>query len=407
MPSAQPTSASQLTGHRVAFVGKLAGMSKRDAQLLVREQGGLPLERPEASATLLVLGEHEPLPAFSLVEGLGDAVREAVEAGRIEAVSETELWRRLGLVDLEQNIQRLYTPAMLAELTGVDVSVVRRWHRLGLIRPVREVRRLPYFDFQEVAAARQLAQMLASGMSAQAIRRQLTALAKRLPLAERPLAQLSVILEGSELLLRQGEGLLDSVGQYRFDFGAAEVAPFTALPPVVEAEPEPDPLENSPAALVQAAIDLEDAGDLDGAIEAYRSAAAAAGPSPDVCFRLAELLYRQGDLAASRERYYMAIELDEDLVEARANLGCVLAELNDYELALAAFQGALAFHPDYADVHYHLGRTLDDLGRAGEAETHWRRFLELTPGSPWADEARLRLDAASLEELEEPSLWDE
>ncbi len=404
MPTIQPLS-SQLVGHRVAFVGKLAGMSKRDAQQLVREQGGLPLERPEPTATLLVLGEHEPLPALSLVESLGPPVREAVEAGRIEAVSETELWRRLGLVDLEQNVQRLYTPAMLAELTGVDVSVVRRWHRLGLIRPVREVRRLPYFDFQEVAAARQLAQMLASGMSAQAIRRQLTALAQRLPLAERPLAQLSVILEGSELLLRQGEGLLDAVGQYRFDFGAADALPIKTLPPQTEAEPEPCPLENSPAALVQAAIDLEDAGDLDGAIEAYRSAAAAAGPSPDVCFRLAELLYRQGDLAASRERYYMAIELDEDLVEARANLGCVLAELNDHELAVAAFQGALAFHPDYADVHYQLGRTFDDLGRAGEAEAHWRRFLELAPGSPWADEARLRLDAAAFEE--EPSLWNE
>jgi hypothetical protein len=183
----QPQSA-QLVGQRVAFMGKLAGMSKRDAQQLVREQGGLPLERPDASATLLVLGEHEPLPALSMVEGLAEPVRIAVEAGQIEAVSETELWRRLGLVDLEHNVQRLYTPAMLAELTGVNVSVVRRWHRLGLIRPVREVRRLPYFDFQEVAAARQLAQMLASGMSAQAIRRQLSALAQRMPLAERPLA---------------------------------------------------------------------------------------------------------------------------------------------------------------------------------------------------------------------------
>jgi tetratricopeptide (TPR) repeat protein len=404
MSTLQPLTA-QLVGQRVAFLGKLAGMSKRDAQQLVREQGGLPLERPDASATLLVLGEHEPLPALSVVEGLAGPVREAVEAGQIEAVSETELWRRLGLVDLEHHVQRLYTPAMLAELTGVNVSVVRRWHRLGLIRPVREVRRLPYFDFQEVAAARQLAQMLASGMSAQAIRRQLAALAQRMPLAERPLAQLSVILEGSELLLRQGEGLLDAVGQYRFDFGAADALPIKTLPPAAEAEPEPDPIENSPAALMQAAIDLEDAGDLDGAIEAYRSAAAAAGPSADLCFRLAELLYRQGDLAGSRERYYVAIELDEDLVEARANLGCVLAELNDYELAVAAFQGALAFHPDYADVHYQLGRTLDDLGQSGEAEVHWRRFLELAPGSPWADEARLRLDAAAFDE--EPSLWDE
>jgi len=42
-------------------------------------------------------------------------------------------------------------------------------------------------------------------------------------------------------------------------------------------------------------------------------------------------------------------------------------------------------------VHYHLARTLDDLGRQKEAGAHWRRFIELAPDSPWADEARERL----------------
>ena len=92
---------------------------------------------------------------------------------------------------------------------------------------------------------------------------------------------------------------------------------------------------------------------------------AAGGPSPEICFQLAELLYRLGDVTAARERYYMAIELDEDYVEARANLGCVLAETGQLELAVAAFQGALRYHSDYPDVHYHLARTLDDLGRHG------------------------------------------
>ena len=68
----------------------------------------------------------------------------------------------------------------------------------------------------------------------------------------------------------------------------------------------------------------------------------------------------------------MAIELDEDYVEARSNLGCVLAELGDLELAVAAFEGALALHPDYADAHFHLGRTLDELARHDEAIPHWR-----------------------------------
>jgi tetratricopeptide (TPR) repeat protein len=96
-------------------------------------------------------------------------------------------------------------------------------------------------------------------------------------------------------------------------------------------------------------------------------------------------------LGGARERYYMAIELDEDYVEARANLGCVLAETGQRELAIAAFEGALRYHPDYADAHYHLARTLDDMGHRLTAEQHWRRFLALAPGSPWAAEAAERL----------------
>jgi len=43
-------------------------------------------------------------------------------------------------------------------------------------------------------------------------------------------------------------------------------------------------------------------------------------------------------------------------------------------------------------VHYNLARTLDDLRRHEEANQHWQRFLQLAPNSPWADEARQRLD---------------
>jgi tetratricopeptide (TPR) repeat protein len=140
----------------------------------------------------------------------------------------------------------------------------------------------------------------------------------------------------------------------------------------------PDEFEpTTPGEMVQVACELEDAGQLDLAAEMYRAALVSGGPSADVCFRLAELLYRLGEVPAARERYYMAIELDENYVEARANLGCVLAETGQQELAVAAFEGALAYHDDYPDVHYHLARTLDDLGRAAEATAHWQAFHKL------------------------------
>ncbi len=404
-----------LQDQRIAFVGRLASMARREAAQLVRQHGAVVLERPDASATMIVVGEeHFPLHAAGeLDDGFDDATRRQIDAGEIEVVAETQLWQRLGLVDSQHEVRRLYTPAMLAELLKVPVAVIRRWHRRGLIVPAREVRRLPYFDFQEVATARRLAELLAAGVSPQAIERKLGVLARYLPDVARPLAQLSVIVRGKNILLRQGDGLIEPGGQLRFDFdawpaksalehetaGAAGVAS-AAGEPIARGETKSPPGEppsvifampSTAEQMRRLAAELEEDGQLSAAADMYRAAMAAAGPNPEICFQVAELLYRQGDLNGARERYYAAIELDEDYVEARANLGCVLAETGQRELAVAAFEGALRYHPDYADVHYHLARTLDEMMRRVEAETHWQAFLLQAPDSPWAEEARARL----------------
>jgi tetratricopeptide (TPR) repeat protein len=387
-------------GRRVAFVGKLGSMPRREAQQLVRAGEGSVVERLDASVDLVIVGESELLSAGGVIDDVfDDALRERVATGELEVVTETELWQRLGLVEGQQSVRRLYTPAMLAELLKVPVAVIRRWHRRGLIVPAREVRRLPYFDFQEVANARRLAELLAAGVSPAAIERKLAALAQSVPGVQRPLAQLSVIVEGKQLLLRQGDGLVDPQGQLRFDFGAladaaAEMPPADDRPEEILSLPAchgDAVLAGSPDEMISLAAELEDIGHLEAAADLYRASMAAAGPTAEACFRLAELLYQRGDLPAARERYYVAIEIDEDYVEARANLGCVLAETGELELAVAAFEGALRYHDEYPDVHYHLARTLDELGRASDADLHWAAFLELAPDSPWAEEAFERL----------------
>ncbi|MDZ4820064.1 MAG: tetratricopeptide repeat protein [Planctomycetota bacterium] len=405
-PTNEPRFEPRLNGFRIALVGRLSSMSRRDAQQLIREHGGTPVDKPDGSTHLAVVGDDQ-LPLLSdLMVGraddlLDEAALLAVQRGELKVIGETELWHRLGLVDSEVHIQRLYTPAMLADLLGIKVEIIRRWHRRGLIKPVREVRRLPYFDFQEVSTARRLAELLAEGISPGDLEKRLAQWADTLPDVQRPLSQLAVIVRGRHLLLKQGEGLIAPNGQRWFEFSDELPGNTNSFGPLDELSERQTilPLGDSPAkeamthqappeVLVDMAERMEDEGDLHAAADLYRTALAAGGPDASISFALAELLYRLGDVAAARERYFGAIELDEGYVEARANLGCLLAETGQAELAVAAFFGALKYHPDYADVHFHLARSLDELGRRKEALHHWRTFLRLAPDSPWGDEVR-------------------
>ena len=393
--SLQLEQAQPIAGKRIAFVGKLGGMNRKEARELVKRHGGVMAEKPDRTVQIIVLGaDANPLEEPAIL--LEDWAIENKKMGQLDVIDETQFWQSLGLFDTALDVDQLYTPAMLAGLLGVPLATIRRWHRRGLITPTRQVKKLPYFDFQEVASARRIAQLIASGATPSAIETKLSRLAQLYPNLNRPLTQLSVIVEGRNVLLRQGEGLIEPNGQRRIDFDSLsadqdenESAKLISLDQVAE-ERELEEL-NTPSEFIKMAIAHEDADDPQSATEVYRAMSLAFGPSPDVSFRIAELLYQLNDLSGARERYYMAVELDETFVEARASLGCVLVELGEKQLALSAFQGALEHHADYPDVHFHLARLLDEMDLEPQATFHWQTFLDLAPKSPWADEARIRL----------------
>lgn len=314
--------------------------------------------------------------------------------------------------------KQLYTPAMLAEILGLSVRVIRRWVRAGLLQASREVHQLPYFDFSQLATARQLARWMQQGATVQSIQQQLQLLRRRaeqrlvdhdLRPEELTIENLPITADGKRLVLRSGDYFLEASGQLRFGFEStiaeeqiegAAVVPFhrhkeLLFPSATAFESQTHPSATSSQLSLQqmldAALAAEDSDDLPSAIDWCRAAMAAYGVNAEVCFQTAELLYRSGDLHGARERYFVALEVDPTLVEARANLGCVLAECGELELAVAAFEGTLEQYADYADVHFHLARTLEDLGQTAGAIEHWRQFLLLAPASPWAEEATDRL----------------
>jgi tetratricopeptide (TPR) repeat protein len=254
---------------------------------------------------------------------------------------------------------------------------------------------------------RQLVRLLEAGLSLRDIDTKLAGLSPGGAVEAARMAE-RIVTDGRRLSIFHNDRLMGAGGQLQLGFythgltpadakteqpGVATVS-ITALLSADETLADDSRDLASVTDLLDLAADLEAAGALSEAAEALRAVLQAQGPTAQVVFMLAELLYLVGDLTAARERYYAAVELDADHLEARSSLGCVLAELGEHELALAALDGVLRQQPDYADAHWHMASVLHDVGQKLDSQRHLRTFLALAPESPWATMAKERLCAA-------------
>jgi len=368
----------------VYFLGKLSGTNRKEVAEIVRLASGKIASRLTADVDLVVVGDENILKQdWNLWNDQLDAeTREAFEKGMLTIISETRFWELYGGEkygnQTTEPVQMLYTPSMLAKLTGLPLPILRRLQRERLIAPIRQVFRLCYFDKEAILPLKIMQNMIEAGLSIPSAIDRLRKIRRYKP------ENLSTVhLEGKDLVFTTTEGNVDQNGQRRFPFveelGLVHVPKSFDPMAILNSIFEPDMESNDPVVLCEAACELEARGNLEGAADLYRAALVAGGANPQINFQLAEILYRLGDLSAARERYFSAIELDEHFVEARANLGCVLAELDRDDLAAAAFRGALKLHPDYAEVRFHLGMLLKRQERFDEAEEQFQLFKELTP----------------------------
>lgn len=408
-----------LRGERLAFTGILASMTHGQASELVSVHGGETMQHVGRSTTMLVIGEEGwPLEEDGAPSGKLQHAVELINQGvPLRLVKESEWLRLLGLEQRERDVHRLFTPAMLQQKLGIPVGVVRRWERLGLIKAVQQVHRLPYFDFQEVSGVRRLKELLQAGISRGRIEASLISLQALFPSLERPLARLELLARHEHILCRDGRSLVDlRNGQRVFDF---EGGSRRELPSVSGGEMErlDGSSSDKPATIPLArwkirgcgdhdsafsgaenwferGCDLLDMNEVDGAIEAFRMALMDTPDDPEIHFHLADALFRQGRIEASLERYHMAVEQDHDFIEAWTQLGCIRHQLGDLAGAEAAFDIALDAHPEYPDAIYHKAAALAARGRTQEAVQLWQKYLAFDNQGSWADAAREQIACA-------------
>lgn len=401
---------------KLCFCGKLAGMSRKEAETLARGAGAVVSPAPRGDLNLIVIGEAAPLGKTwgELRDSFDEELRDAFESGRLETITETTFWQWLGLHPEREGASPLYTPAALAELIGVTASAIRYWYRLGFLKSENRVGKLPYFAFEEILAAKHLKALSEAGSSPRQIARAIERLQKKFPHDERVLLHMDPTSDPKRILYADGTSLLDSGGQSFFDFDRADPAPspdtiprlddaFLTGDETADTVSVPDALSGlscheqdetvrrKVVDLCQEAWQREEAGDLEGAAASCRAALLLGGPDTDISFQLAELLAALGQTQAARERYYAVLEADGRHLEAMTGLARLLDRLGERPDAAELYQAALEIDPRYIEIHYHLGELLVRMGEPARAEEHLLLFKSAAPDSLLAESADLLL----------------
>ncbi len=388
-----------LQGERLSFTGTLASMTHRQAMDLAEQQGAVTTHSVSKQTTMLVVGEEgwplerDGTPSLKL----RDITEWRQQGLDIKVLQESEWLHLLGLEERRREVHRLLTPAMLSQSLKVSVGLIRHWERIGLIKPVKKVYRLPYFDFQEVACVRRLSELLQAGVSQHELEGSLSRLQAMMPGTEHSLAQLTLLARDHHVVIRDEAGLIEPLSQQRlFDFDP-QISDDVATPTndaVTVPLSAPAPLSLSTNDWLERGSHLLEENRLTDAVEAFRCALMSDPSNPETHLHLAEALYRSGNLNGAFERFHVAVELDQQYLEAWMQLGCIAAELGQTQSALDAFDIALQSHADYPDAHFQKAELLHRLNRTAEAIPHWQAYLTQDQRGPWADVARQRLEVA-------------
>jgi tetratricopeptide (TPR) repeat protein len=335
-------------------------MKRADAFALVRERGGQPREGITKRTDVLIVGEFGwPLiddgrPSNSLAQARSYGIPVASERQFLE-------WLGKALPDEQA---KTYTADQLAALSKLPASVLEQLAMFGLIEP-----KDGHYGFRDLAAARQIAGLLGSGVALSVITRSLHEIRKWLPEAQ--LSNLRMFPESSDrILIEQMQGRTDKTGQFM-------------LP--VEAQ------SDDADALFEAAQAADESQDTATAERLYRRLLKVDPTDAAGRYNLANLLRAGGRTVEAEALYREAVKADPDFAEAWYNLADMLDEGGRSTEAIAALQAAIEANPDYADAVFNLALLQQKLERHQDAAAGWKRYLKLDPDSPWAARAKRAL----------------
>jgi tetratricopeptide (TPR) repeat protein len=274
-----------------------------------------------------------------------------------------------------------YSRQDVLRILQISSRQLQGWERAGLIVSQQT------YSFQDLGQLRTLRALREEAVPAASIRHSISAMKAVAGMAN-PLLEATVVRTGTtRLAFRHLGAMVDPIRrQLLFDFeraGAKEARPEPA-----SLRPRAGELQQRQQVLFLAAVQAEEAGDRQKAIQLYEEIIAADGTYAAAYINLGTIHFHLRQYGRAEELYRHATEVDPDYVLAFFDLGNVLDELERPEESIAAYQQAVMLAPRYGDAHYNLALAYERKGALRHALRHWQTYVRLDRSGPWADHAR-------------------
>jgi hypothetical protein len=343
-------------------------MKRAQAFALVRTRGGVPRSTVTKQTVVLIVGQ---LGWPRLADGRSTSSLAQARSYGVPIASERQFLEWIGRLVPSPQVKS-YTPAELVALSKLPPEVVDQLAMFGLIEP-----RGGLYGFSDLAAARQIARLLVSGIALSRIIRSLIEIQRWLP--DAGLSNLRIFPESSDrILIEQSFGRTDATGQF--------VLPI-------------DGQGGNPDLLFAQAQAHEDANETAAAERLYRRVMMMDPTNAVAAFKVGNLLRLAGRKIEAQAAFWTSLKADPTFAQAWYNLADLLEDEGRSAAAIEHLRRAIAADQAYADPVFNLALLLQKLGYHSEAAIWWRRYLELDGVSLWSVRARRALKWCELQSV--------
>lgn len=304
----------------------------------------------------------------------------------------------------------------VARLFDLPEGKLRYWSQTGFLTASARDRGRMYYTFRDLIAVKIAKELLDAGLPLQRVRKSLGALRTNLPQVDAPLARLRIRCAGDSVIVEDRDRTFEATtGQLLLDFEVSSlndrVAQVLSFPGIAT----PESSNRTAFDWFLEGCELEqkarDQGDIDDASlaaarDAYEKALEIDPQLAAAWTNLGSIRAEASDLDGARDYFDRALRCDPEQPEARVNLAELALRQGDMDVAIAGYRQVLRAAPDHREAHYGIARALISVGGKAQALAHLERFCDAVERVPKRDrdpslESRHRRALEVIESLRE------